>query len=299
MENHSTKKKGFKPDTVFKVKEENELMKFLIEMLPHKSRNNIKSLLSGQQIEVNGKLAQKFNHLLKPGNEVKIKWERAQPTVSFKGFTLVYEDQHLIVINKDAGILSIATDTEREKTAYSYLSAHVKREGPEMKIFIVHRLDRDTSGLMVFAKSKKVQHLMQENWDDVITERSYVAVTEGAVENDEGVVTSYLHENSAFVVYSNQNPFGGKKAITNYKVLKRSANYSLLDVKLNTGRKNQIRVHMQDLGHPIINDKKYGATQNPIGRLGLHAQVLAFVHPITKKNMRFETPIPPKFLSLV
>lgn len=296
-ENHP-KKKGFKPDTNFQVKEDNELMKFLIEVLPHKSRNNIKSLLSGRQVEVNGKTASKFDLKLKAGVEVKIKWERAQPTQVFKGFSIVYEDQHLIVIDKNAGVLSIATDSERDITAYSFLSAHVKREGPEMKIFIVHRLDRDTSGLMVFAKSKKIQHLMQENWSDVITERSYVAVTEGAMEKEEGVVTSYLHENSVYVVYSDQNPFGGKKAITNYKVLKRNKDYTLLEVRLDTGRKNQIRVHMQDLGHPIVNDKKYGAKLNPINRMGLHSRVLEFIHPITKKTMRFETPIPPKFLGL-
>lgn len=292
------KKKGFKPDTVFKVKEDNELMKFLIEALPHKSRNNIKSLLSGRQVLVNNKIVSRFDYKLDSGCEVRISWEKTQPTLKLKGLTIVFEDQHLIVIDKAAGTLSIATDNERENTAYSFLSAHIKRQDPEMKIFIVHRLDRDTSGLMVYAKSKKVQHLMQDDWSNCITERTYVAVTEGMVAPESGVITSYLHENSALVVYSDQNPIGGKKAITNYKVLSKSTKYSLLEVRLNTGRKNQIRVHMQDIGHSIIGDKKYGATQNPIKRLGLHSKVLAFIHPITKKNMRFETPIPPDFMKL-
>jgi 23S rRNA pseudouridine1911/1915/1917 synthase len=159
----------------------------------------------------------------------------------------------------------------------------------------VHRLDRETSGLMLFAKSTRVQHLLQDNWKDVIIERSYVALTEGVFKEKEGIVTSYLHENKVFVVYSNQDPEGGKKAITNYKVLKSNQNYSLLEVHLDTGRKNQIRVHMQDLGHPIVKDKKYGSTVNPIGRLGLHSRVLGFIHPITREQHRFVTPIPSSF----
>lgn len=287
-----------KPDLVFPVKEQTELMVFLVETLQGKSRNNIKSLLTNQQVEVNGKTISKHNYLLKPGYSVKIKRERVAPVQSFKGFSIVYEDEQLVVIDKQAGVLSIATQKEREHTAYSYLSSHVKKENPEQKIFIVHRLDRETSGLMVFAKNKKVQNTMQENWRNVLVERAYVAVVEGSIEESEGTIESYLHENKAFVVYSNQDPEDGKHAITNYTVLRKNEKYSLLEVRLKTGRKNQIRVHMQDIGHPIINDKKYGSTQNPIGRMGLHSQILAFIHPVTQKTMHFETPIPSKFLSL-
>jgi len=291
-------KQSSKSDTFFQVKTENELMKFLIENLPHKNRNNIKSLLSNNQVEVNGKPVSKFNHLLKPGFEVTIKSDRTAGAKSFRGFSIVYEDRHLIVIDKHAGVLSISTEAEKEFTAYSLLSRYVKQDNPENKIFIVHRLDRDTSGLMIFAKNKHIQEKLQKNWNDNITDRTYVAVVEGVVEKNEGVVTSFLHENSAFVVYSNQDPEDGKWAITNYKVLKRSSLYTLLEVNLETGRKNQIRVHMADIGHPIINDKKYGSTQNPLNRLGLHARVLGFIHPETGKNMHFETVIPHKLLSL-
>jgi 23S rRNA pseudouridine1911/1915/1917 synthase len=298
MKEKQNDKRDFKPDTIFEVKADNELMKFLIEKLPGKNRNNIKSLLTNNQIEVEGRIISQYNHKLKPGYQVKIKWERSPVTKSFRGFSIVFEDENLIVIDKHAGILSVASKSEKEFTAYSFLSQHVKTENPENKIFVIHRLDRDTSGLMVFAKSTQVQHLMQENWRKIITERTYIAIAEGLVEDDEGEISSYLHENNAMVVYSDQNPEGGKKAITHYKVLKRSAEFTLLEVRLDTGRKNQIRVHMQDIGHPLINDRKYGGTQNPLNRLGLHSKVLGFIHPVTNKAVRFETPIPRKFTRL-
>jgi len=291
-------KKGFKPDTLINVTHESELMAFLIEQLPHKNRNNIKSLLTNEQIEVDGKVQTRYNVRLKAGSILKIKWERSPVTKSFRGFSIVFEDEHLIVIDKHAGILSVASRSEREYTAYSFLSKHVKTQDPENKIFIVHRLDRETSGLMVFAKSTKVQHLMQDNWRDVVTERKYIAVAEGVIPVDEGEITSYLHENAAMVVYSDQNPENGKLAKTHFKVLKRTDKFTLLEIRLDTGRKNQIRVHLQEYGYPIVDDKKYGGTQNPINRLGLHAKALGFIHPITKRPMRFETPIPRKFTRL-
>jgi 23S rRNA pseudouridine1911/1915/1917 synthase len=292
--------KGIKPDSILKVNEDSELMAFLTAQLSHKSRNNIKSLLANNQVEVNGKVVRLYNHVLKTGSEVKVKWEREPVAVtkSFRGFSIVFEDEHLIVIDKHAGVLSIATEGEKNATAYNFLSKHVKRDDPAAKIFIVHRLDRETSGLMVFAKSQKVQQLFQDEWKKVVTERKYLAIIEGQLETEDGEYSSYLHENSAFVVYSDQNPHGGKKAVTHYHTVKKNDTYSMLEVWLDTGRKNQIRVHMQELGHPIIHDKKYGSTVNPIGRLGLHSKVLAFTHPVTGRNYRFDTPVPRKFTSL-
>ncbi|MBN1924872.1 MAG: RluA family pseudouridine synthase [Prolixibacteraceae bacterium] len=286
-----------KPDSLYVVKEPIELMKFLQDFIPNKSRNNLKSLLSYSQIEVNGTTRTRFNYPLKPGDQVTVKWERSpvMATKSFRGFSIVYEDSHLIVIDKHHGILSVATDKEKENTAYSFLRTHVKRVDPSNKIFIVHRLDRETSGLMVFAKSPEVQAMFQDHWKEVLTERSYVAIVEGIVEKEEGTVESYLHENKAMVVYSDQNPERGKKAVTKYKVLQRKGDYSLLQLWLDTGRKNQIRVHMQQLGHPVVNDKKYGAVSNPINRLGLHSKILEFRHPVTGNPLRFETPLPRKF----
>jgi len=192
----------------------------------------------------------------------------------------------------------MASETEKQKTAYSILSEYVKRFDPNNLIFIVHRLDRDTSGLMMFAKSKKIQEILQKDWNNSIIERSYVAIVEGVIEKPEGTVSSWLKENKALVVYSSQTPDDGQKAVTHYKVLKTNKVFSLLEVKLETGRKNQIRVHMKDIGFPVTGDKKYGSKLNPIGQMGLHARVLSFKHPITGKALRFDTPIPLKFQKL-
>jgi 23S rRNA pseudouridine1911/1915/1917 synthase len=293
--------KGVKPLRVstFVVDREEELMTFLLAELKGKNRNNIKSLLTHKQVTVNGHMVSQYNHKLNVGDKVAIGGERVvEVNKSFRGFSIVFEDDHLIVIDKHSGILSIATEGERSFTAYNFLSKHVKFENPSNKIFIVHRLDRETSGLMVFAKSAEVQHLFQDNWKDTITERSYIAIAEGVIEEDQGVISSYLSEDANFRVHSSQNPQNGKLAVTHFKVLRRTEEYTMLQARLETGRKNQIRVHMQEIGHSLINDKKYGATTNPIDRLGLHSKVLAFIHPITKQPLRFETPIPRKFSRL-
>lgn len=293
-----TKRQPKKPDTRLKVTETNELLLFLLAKLPHKNRQNIKILLREKQILVDGKPVSQFNYLLKPNQEVTIKWERAPEVIKYKGLSIVYEDQHLIVINKQDGLLSIATEKVKDHNAYAILSAHIKKENPANRIFVVHRLDKDTSGLMMFAKSEKVQKLLQETWGPTTKERVYLAVTEGPIEKTEGVITSYLQETKALIVYSTQNPNAGQKATTYYETLQRNEHYSMLKVVLETGRKNQVRVHMQSIGHPIIGDSKYGAKTNPIGRLGLHAWVLGFTHPITNEPMHFKTPIPKKFWSL-
>ena len=197
---------------------------------------------------------------------------------------------YLIVIDKEPGLLSIATDKEKEHTAFRILSDQLKLADQAARIFVVHRLDRDASGILMFAKSREIQQILQNAWNKDVIERSYVVVVEGRVQQDQGSITSWLKENKARVMYSSPTPDDGQKAITHYQVLKKNDEYSLLQVRLETGRKNQIRIHMKDLGHSIIGDKKYGATQNPVNRLGLHARVLVFRHPITGKELRFETP---------
>ena len=286
-----------KPDINLKVTQNTVLMKFLLENIKGKNRDNFKTLLIDGQVLVDGEVVKWFNYPLIPGQEVKISWEKTLKT-KYPGITIIYEDQHLIVIDKDAGILSISTDKEKDHTAYSILSQHVKDQDPANKIFVVHRLDRETSGIMIFAKSEDIQSQLQENWNETILERTYVAVVEGSVPKNRGIIESYLRESKALIVYSSQNPNQGQKAVTHYSVVKRNNNYSLLEVNLETGRKNQIRVHMQLIGHSIISDKKYGSMINPIGRLGLHAKTLAFTHPITKEPMRFDSPIPKAFLKL-
>ncbi|MGQ7870122.1 RluA family pseudouridine synthase [Sunxiuqinia sp. sy24] len=284
--------------TLLEVKEQEELMKFLIAQLPHKNRNNIKSLLKKRQVLVDGKAITQFNHLLKPGQKVAFENAPAPIARQMRGVVVVHEDKDLIVVNKNAGLLTIATDKERRETVYSILSNYVKDQDKDNKIFIVHRLDRETSGLMLFAKNKEMKELLQESWKKTIAERSYLAVIDGKLDPSEGTYRSYLFESKVFKVHSTQDPDKGQPAVTHYSTLKSNDEYSLLKVNLETGRKNQIRVHLQDLKHAIIGDKKYGSTSNPIGRLGLHAWVLAFKHPLTGKNMRFETSIPGSFLKL-
>lgn len=285
--------------TILKVEENAELMKFLLEKLPGKSKNNIKSLLVHRQIRVGNKTITQYNHQLEPGNVVEVQWAKVRTSSkATTGLEILFEDDHVIVITKDTGLLSMGTDKEQEKTAYNTLKEHVKNTDPENKIFIVHRLDRETSGVMMFAKTAEAQQIMQSNWKKLVQERTYVALVEGRIQKDSDTMITWLKENNAFVTYSSPTDNGGKKAVTHYKVLKRSKGFSLAEVKIATGRKNQIRIHMKELGHPIVGDKKYGAHTSPINRLGLHAQVLAFKHPITNELIRFETRIPKKFTDL-
>jgi 23S rRNA pseudouridine1911/1915/1917 synthase len=293
------RQRGQRTDVKLTVSEPIELMAFLIAQLPHKNRSNIKSLLSNKQILIDGKVYTQFNHPLKAGQVVTVAGNRAPETSQYRGLTILYEDQSLIVINKQAGLLSMATNKERDRTAYGILSDYVKKENPKNKIFIIHRLDRETSGVMMFARSEQVQRLMQESWNATTKERTYVALVEGVPTPETGRITSYLRESKALIVYSSQNPDTGQLSITNYTVLKANNGYALLELELETGRKNQIRVHMQDIGHPIAGDAKYGASTDPIGRLGLHAEVLAFEHPITGQPMRFSAPVPKLFASLL
>jgi 23S rRNA pseudouridine1911/1915/1917 synthase len=282
----------------FQVVEKNLLMKFLLTQMPDKSRNTIKSLLAHRQVSVNNQIISKFDYPLEPDQQVKVNWNKVEEVPHYHGLKILYEDTSIIVIDKQSGLLSIATAKERQQTAYFILTEHVRKVNRKNRVYIVHRLDKDSSGVMMFAKSVEIQEKLQNDWQKAVIDRRYVVVVEGIVENTEGTITSWLKESSALIMYSYKYDNGGQKAITHYNVLKKSEDFTLLDIKLETGRKNQIRVHAQSIGHSIIGDKKYGATQNPIKRLGLHALLLAFKHPITGEDMRFETPIPKSFLSL-
>ncbi len=285
-------------DLKFVVEKETELLIFLLEKMPQKSRNDVKVLLRDKHVFIEEKPSSQFNQKLNVGQKVEIRWEIKPQEQKLRGLKIIFEDQYLLVIDKQAGLLSIATEKQKENTAYHVLSEYVKKLDPANRIFVVHRLDKDTSGIMMYAKSEKIQKALQENWNENILERTYLAVVEGNPKDPNGTIISYLVESKALIVYSTKNPEKGQKAITHYETFKVSKSHSLLKVNLETGRKNQIRVHMQDLGHPVIGDAKYGATTDPIRRLGLHAWVLAFTHPVTKEAMRFETEMPKAFLSL-
>ncbi|MCL4482758.1 MAG: RluA family pseudouridine synthase [Bacteroidetes bacterium] len=274
------------------------LMEFLIEQLKGKSRTTIKSLLAHRQVSVGAHTITQFDFPLEPNQFVTINWGVVPEQTRLRGVRILFEDPYLIVIDKEAGMLSIATAKEKLLTTYSILSSHVKKEDPNNRIFVVHRLDRDTSGVMMFAKSEKVQEIMQKDWQEAVIRRSYIAVVEGIVEKDKDTIRSFLKENKMLFMYSTKVPGEGDEAITHYKVLKRSEEFTLLEVELETGRKNQIRVHMKELGHPVAGDKKYGSKLNPLRRTCLHANILAFKHPITGEELSFETPPPHRFLTL-
>lgn len=285
-----------KTDTL-SVQEADQLLAFLLKNANGRSRTTLKSYLAHRQVFVNGKCITQFNHPLQPGDLVNIgQVPGIKELPSLPKLKIIFEDEHLLVINKESGLLSIATEKEKVMTAYSILSRYVKSSGPNNKIFVVHRLDREASGLMLFSKSQQVQESLQHAWQEAVQERSYAVLVEGCPEQEEGRIESWLKENKNLVMYSSRTPGEGQQAISHYRVLKKSGNYSILEVTLETGRKNQIRVHMHDLGHPIAGDKKYGARSNPLHRLGLHARVLHFYHPVTGEEKRFETPVPAEFM---
>lgn len=284
----------------YTVVEPMELLPFLIKNISGAGRNVIKSILAHGQVAVNGKATTAYNLPLQVGQTVTVNKERPQEQPRMEGVSILFEDEHIIVIQKEAGLLSVASASGRdnELTAYRQLMAYVRIQHPKNRIFIVHRLDRDTSGVMMFAKSETVQQQLQNSWQDAVQERLYVALVEGKVKKEQGTITSWLKENKTLKMYSSSVPNDGLHAVTHYKVLQSNSNYSLLEVELETGRKNQIRAHMEDIGHPVVGDKKYGAATKPIGRLGLHARVLSFTHPVTGKQMRIETEIPKLFLKV-
>jgi 23S rRNA pseudouridine1911/1915/1917 synthase len=295
--NRFTSKKA--KQTTLRVKEPVELMAFLSVHFNGKSHTALKSMLSHKQVCVNGKIISQYNHLLQLNDSVTINTTSTKYELKHSKIKIVFEDDSLIVIEKSEGLLAVATDEKLDEvTAFSILSGYLKKKDPRNRLFVVHRIDRETSGLIMFAKSKEVQLQLQDNWHENVKERVYIAVVEGVPAKEEDTIVSYLRESKAFKIHSGYDENFGKQAITHYRLMRKNNDYAMLKVELETGRKNQIRVHLQEIGHPIIGDKKYGAAPSPIGRIGLHARVLAFVHPVTHEVLRFETPIPRKFNAL-
>ena len=211
---------------------------------------------------------------------------------------ILYEDKFLIIVNKKSGILTIANDKEKEKTLYHEVHEYLWRKNKNNKVFIIHRLDKDTSGIVMFAKNQSVKYNYQNAWDKLCIKRGYVAVVEGILKEKSGTIKSYLKETKTLKVYSSNDSKNGKLAITKYKVLKESKKYSMLDIEIKTGRKNQIRVHMSDIDTPIVGDKKYGNKKSRFKRLMLHAYNLEIINPKTKRKMNFLCDVPKTFNDL-
>ncbi len=283
----------------YKVHEETTLLEFLYLRVSD-SKNNIKNYLKNKQFLVNGIPISQFNYKLVKDDVVVFSKTRYKNIVknaesSFK-LDIIYEDDDLIAINKPSGLLSIESDSEKVNTIYNYVYGYVAKKNKVDRIYLIHRLDKDTSGVIIFAKNELIRNVLTKNWNDIVSKREYIAICEGIFDRKKGKIESYLHKNEITnMMYSNNNPVNGKLAITNYKVLKENDKFSLVDVDIDTGRKNQIRVHMRDLGHPVSGDKKYKSLYDPINRLCLHASKLEFYNPINKKKYSFEAKVPNEF----
>lgn len=277
--------------TFYRPTTESTLMECLVGQ--GHSRTKVKQLVGYQAVYVNGVAATRSDQIVGPGDRVSIKKDTADArVVPAQGLKLVYEDDALVVAEKPTGLLTIATEREKTRTAYYQLNEFLaqRASGSRQRVFIVHRLDRETSGLIVFAKSEAAKRTLQHHWNEV--EKRYYALVERVPRQEEGAITSRLRETKSLRVFSSPDKESGKPATTKYRLITCSRDYALLDVVLKTGRKNQIRVHLADIGHPVVGDKKYGARTDPCRRLGLHAYLLAFSHPVTGKTMRFESPLP-------
>ena len=278
------------------VDREAPLLEWMLSALPG-SKTKIKAILQGHGIKVDGKQVTQFDFPLKPGMKVSVSKSKKNDTFKSRYVNIVYEDRWLVVIEKKIGILSMAAG-HSSLNVKSVLDDYFKRTRQKCTAHVVHRLDRDTSGLMIYAKDMQTEQLLERDWHGTVFDRRYVAVVSGEMEEDEGTIANWLKDNAAYVTYSSPVDNGGKYAVTHFHTLKRTTEHSLVEFRLETGRKNQIRVHTSDMGHPICGDIKYGNGDDPLHRLCLHAYVLCFYHPVTGKPMEFETPIPAQFRSL-
>ena len=288
------KKDNKSNDLIFKVLEPDTLMPFILKKMNGISRTKAKNILSGGSIIIDGKIVTQHDFQLNPGMEVKIGRNHKIENMENRWVRIVYEDQYLFVVEKKSGILCNSPHPD-EETVQSILNQYLEKNHQRCHAHTIHRLDRDTSGLLLFAKDKKIALKFEENWKETVYDRRYVALVHGEMRKQEGTISSWLKDNAQFVTYSSKFDNGGKFATTHYKLIKVSDGYSLVELRLDTGRKNQIRVHLQDIGFPVVGDPKYGDGDDKIGRLGLHAYKLCFIHPVTGQDLKFETPLPVSF----
>ena len=281
---------------VITVKENAPLLEYLINNVSE-SRSKLKATLQGRGIAVNGRMVTQFDYQLKAGDKIIISRHKKQNQFKSRYVKIVYEDRWLVVVEKNIGILSMAAG-HSSLNVKSVLDDYFLKSRQKCRAHVVHRLDRDTSGLMVYAKDIETEQILEHNWHQIVYDRRYVAVVSGEMEQNNGTIANWLKDNKAYITYSSPTDNGGKYAVTHFQVLNRTTEHSLVEYKLETGRKNQIRVHSADMGHPVCGDMKYGNGDDPLHRLCLHAYMLCFTHPVTGEPMEFSTPIPTAFRSL-
>lgn len=282
----------------FVVHHETTLIDYLCEKLPGQSRRNVQRIIANHQVAVGGSPTSLFTFHLYPEDEVTLSWTRIQKRQR-KDLPIIFENNDLIVINKPSGLLSVASDREKGRTAYRLVQEYISQTDRDARIFVVHRLDEDTSGVLMFAKNYATKEILQKNWQDIVKDRAYYAIVEGEDISDEGHLKDYLAMSDVTqLMYVTKDRNRGKLCITNYKKMASKNGMSLLDVHIDSGRKNQIRVQLGNIGHHVIGDDKYGEPINPIKRLGLHAYELVFTDPLTGKVYDFKAPLPDEFKKL-
>lgn len=278
-----------------KVEKEGELLDYLYNNLDM-PKKRIKQYLTHGSIFVNNNRTTKYNYKLIPGMNIVIDTDsKSKKTLPFD---ILFEDEHIIVVNKPSGLLTIATEKEKDKTLYHIVREYLVSKNQYARVFIVHRLDKDTSGIVVLAKDEKTKNKLQENWNEYVSLREYVAVVHGHLKNESDTIIQKLKETKTNLVYPTKDE-DGKEAITKYKVIKESEDYSMVSINIETGRKNQIRVAFQTLRNPIVGDKKYGDPRDKETRLYLHANRLKLYYPELKKDILFETPTPNEFKKIM
>ena len=278
-----------------KVTTDSELLNFLVEKEIRKSRNAVKSLLTHKQIRVNNQVVSQHNFALKSGDIVTVhRHDHKRDTKKLKGVTIIYEDKDIIVVDKESGLLSISDGNQLKETAFNVVNSYIASKNAKVKAYVLFRLDRETSGLMVYAKSPEIQEDLQNAWLKNPPKRSYLTVVSGRITPEKGTITSWLTENKNYQMFANSFDNGGQKAVMHYDTIHASNKFSFLTLTLETSRKNQARVQLQSVGHSIVGDKKYGSTISPIRRIALHADKMSFIHPTTKEKLEFESPLPKK-----
>lgn len=294
------KRKLYTADNIksYTVTAETTLLPFLMESLSGLSRTEIKSMLKYKHVAIKGSAVTQFDTPLMPGDIVEVNFGRSFFKFNNPQVKILYEDKWMVVIEKSSGLLSVANDRSRENNAFNIVRDYVRHEDPNADLYVCHRLDQYTSGILLFSKNQDMMLEMRSNWDYYVKERRYICVTENIPAKSEDTIESMLAQNDRMQVFSTTDTDRGQLAVTHYKVLRTRGRYALVDVEIFTGKKNQIRVHMSEMGCPIAGDMKYGAETNPARRLMLHNYRLSFIHPVSGELMRFSLPTPPVFRKL-
>ena len=299
MQNNNMQNKQY----TISVTENAPLMEYLTKKLSDHSRTSLRSLIVHGQIWLNGtKMLTDREFPLKKGDKLEIRSSKTllkKKKLIHSHMHVVHEDDDVMVVYKKEGFLTVGTEKDKINTVYHVLNKYMKSYGRDKRIYVVHRLDRETSGLLIFAKSQEVQETLQKNWTKMVPERSYLAIVTGTMPDKKGVIKSYLTEDKSLIMHASEKDNGGDYAELEYEVIQEKHPYTLVKLSLETGRKNQIRVQLKSVGCPIVGDKKYGSTYKTAGRVCLHAGMLHFVHPVTKKHHQFEAPMPVEFKKLM